>query len=199
MPGADPRKQSDSGEQMSQEESAANLSSCWPRLKSASTKKTRAPKALHQPRHARGSLRGVLRRAAPKVEDKGTENFPEQGGKKLWHGELIMIVTVNHDGARALYRSGARLGQARRWTAGPKPFARAAPFGASPRNARQGRPGGHGGPLQVHPRTDPRNQRAVTPFRRLRTGAASAAAPACPRMQPLLFHELFDAPPTCTA
>ena len=31
-----------------------------------------------------------------KVEDKGTENFPEQGGKKLY-GELIMIVTVNQD------------------------------------------------------------------------------------------------------
>jgi protein TonB len=34
---------------------------------------------------------------APQVEDKGTENFPEQGGKKLY-GELTMIVTVNHDG-----------------------------------------------------------------------------------------------------
>lgn len=32
-----------------------------------------------------------------KVEDKGTENFPEQGGKKLY-GELVMILTVNHDG-----------------------------------------------------------------------------------------------------
>ncbi|WP_235033841.1 energy transducer TonB [Pantoea sp. 18069] len=32
-----------------------------------------------------------------KVEDKGTENFPEQAGKKLY-GELTMIVTVNHDG-----------------------------------------------------------------------------------------------------
>ncbi|MDF1484791.1 TonB family protein [Ramlibacter sp. H39-3-26] len=32
-----------------------------------------------------------------KVEDKGTENFPQQGGKKLY-GELIMTITVNHDG-----------------------------------------------------------------------------------------------------
>jgi protein TonB len=31
------------------------------------------------------------------VEDKGTENFPEQAGRKLY-GELTMIVTVNHDG-----------------------------------------------------------------------------------------------------
>ena len=35
-----------------------------------------------------------LRRA---IEEKGTENFPEVGGKKLY-GELTMIVTVNFDG-----------------------------------------------------------------------------------------------------
>jgi protein TonB len=33
-----------------------------------------------------------------KVEDKGTVNFPEQAGKKLY-GELTMIVTVNFDGS----------------------------------------------------------------------------------------------------
>ena len=32
-----------------------------------------------------------------KIEDKGTVNFPEQAGKKLY-GELTMIVTVNFDG-----------------------------------------------------------------------------------------------------
>jgi periplasmic protein TonB len=32
-----------------------------------------------------------------RIEDKGTENFPEAGGKKLY-GELTMIVHVNHDG-----------------------------------------------------------------------------------------------------
>jgi protein TonB len=35
-----------------------------------------------------------LRRA---IEDRGTENFPQQSGKKLY-GELTMIVTINHDG-----------------------------------------------------------------------------------------------------
>ena len=35
-----------------------------------------------------------LRRA---IEDKGTENFPQVNGQKLY-GELTMIVTVNHDG-----------------------------------------------------------------------------------------------------
>ena len=31
------------------------------------------------------------------IEDKGTENFPTFGGKKLY-GELTMVVTVSHDG-----------------------------------------------------------------------------------------------------
>ncbi|MBA2672464.1 TonB family protein [Ramlibacter sp.] len=32
-----------------------------------------------------------------KIEEKGTHNFPEAAGRKLY-GELTMIVTVNHDG-----------------------------------------------------------------------------------------------------
>ncbi len=32
-----------------------------------------------------------------KIEDKGTSNFPELGGRKLY-GELTMVITVNHDG-----------------------------------------------------------------------------------------------------
>ncbi|OSZ73506.1 energy transducer TonB [Hydrogenophaga sp. IBVHS1] len=33
-----------------------------------------------------------------KIEDRGTSNFPEAGGRKLY-GELTMIITVNHSGA----------------------------------------------------------------------------------------------------
>lgn len=32
-----------------------------------------------------------------RIEDKGTTNFPEQAGQKLY-GELILMMTVNHDG-----------------------------------------------------------------------------------------------------
>ena len=32
-----------------------------------------------------------------RIEERGTHNFPEQAGRKLY-GELTMIVTVNHDG-----------------------------------------------------------------------------------------------------
>ncbi|MFM1906330.1 MAG: hypothetical protein RLZZ591_7 [Pseudomonadota bacterium] len=33
-----------------------------------------------------------------RIEDKGTQHFPEAGGKKLY-GELTMIVTIQHDGS----------------------------------------------------------------------------------------------------
>lgn len=32
-----------------------------------------------------------------RIEDRGTANFPEVGGRKLY-GELTMVITVNHDG-----------------------------------------------------------------------------------------------------
>ncbi|MFM2261741.1 MAG: hypothetical protein RI959_417 [Pseudomonadota bacterium] len=32
-----------------------------------------------------------------KIEERGTTNFPESGGRKLY-GELTMVITVNHDG-----------------------------------------------------------------------------------------------------
>ncbi len=32
-----------------------------------------------------------------RIEDRGTTNFPEVGGRKLY-GELTMVITVNHDG-----------------------------------------------------------------------------------------------------
>ncbi len=33
-----------------------------------------------------------------RIEARGTENFPEAAGKKLY-GQLTMMVTVNHDGS----------------------------------------------------------------------------------------------------
>lgn len=73
-----------------------------------------------------------LRRA---IEDKGTENFPEQGGNKLY-GELTMIVTVNNDGqvlaTEVVQSSGNRLLDRR-----AQAIAKAAgPFGAFNREMR---------------------------------------------------------------
>lgn len=75
-----------------------------------------------------------LRRA---IEDKGTEDFPEANGQKLY-GELTMIVTVNHDGrvlsTEVVQSSGKRLLDRR-----AQAIARSAgPFGAfNPEMRRQ--------------------------------------------------------------
>ena len=95
-----------------------------------------------------------------KIEDKGTHNFPEVAGKKLY-GELTMIVTVNHDGkvldAEVAETSG-NLTLDRR----AKTIARAAgPFGRfSDAMRRAGRPDRGGVALQVHARRNPGNQLA---------------------------------------
>ena len=45
-----------------------------------------------------------------KIEDRGTRNFPENQGKKLY-GELTMIITRRRRGPRPRHRDRARLGQ----------------------------------------------------------------------------------------
>jgi periplasmic protein TonB len=71
--------------QLAEIEQRINMENAWPK------KHFVAP-------NARGEAYAVyydaLRHA---IESKGTENFPQSAGKKLY-GELIMIVTVNHDG-----------------------------------------------------------------------------------------------------
>ena len=173
MPEPDPRKQSDSGEQMSQEEKRRQLLKLLAEIEKRINEETRAPKSATSALPRGKSLRGVLRRVAPQGGRQGHRELPRAGTAKKLYGELIMIVTVNHDGrvlsTEVVQGSGKPALDRRAET-----IARAAaPFGPSPRNARQGRPGGHGGPLQVHPRTDPRgNQRAVTP-----SGACGLAQP----------------------
>jgi len=78
--------------------SAASCSSCSPKSKSASTSKNARPRKRYISPSTREAAYAIyydaLRR---RVEDKGTENFPESHGQKLY-GELTMILTVNHDG-----------------------------------------------------------------------------------------------------
>ena len=99
MPEPDPRKQSDSGEQMSQEEKRRQLLKLLAEIEKRINDENARPKKRYISPATREEAYAIyydtLRR---KVEDKGTENFPEQGGKKLY-GELVMIITVNHDGS----------------------------------------------------------------------------------------------------
>jgi protein TonB len=98
LPPVEPQKSSTTPEQAQREqkrrelvkllaeiERRINLENARPKKRYISPATQEAVYALYYDR---------LRRA---IEDKGTENFPQSNGKKLY-GELTMIVTINFDG-----------------------------------------------------------------------------------------------------
>lgn len=98
LPEPDPRKPSQSAEQVAEQEKRRQLVKLLAEIEKRINEENSRPKKRYISPATREEAYAIyydgLRR---KVEDKGTENFPEQGGKKLY-GELTMIVTVNHDG-----------------------------------------------------------------------------------------------------
>ncbi|HVL46452.1 MAG TPA: TonB family protein [Acidovorax sp.] len=98
LPAPDPRQASQSAEQASEQEKRRQLVKLLAEIEKRINEENSRPKRRYISPATREEAYAVyydtLRR---KVEDKGTENFPEQGGRKLY-GELTMIVTVNHDG-----------------------------------------------------------------------------------------------------
>ncbi len=98
LPPIDPRLSADNKALEAQEEKRLQLIKLLAEIEKRINEENSRPKKRYISPATREEAYAVyydaLRR---KVEDKGTENFPEQGGKKLY-GELIMIVTVNHDG-----------------------------------------------------------------------------------------------------
>ncbi|MBS0506497.1 MAG: TonB family protein [Proteobacteria bacterium] len=98
LPQPDPRKASESTAQEQQEERRRQLVKLLAEIEKRINDENARPRKRYISPATREEVYAVyydaLRR---KVEDKGTQNFPEQGGHKLY-GELIMIITVNHDG-----------------------------------------------------------------------------------------------------
>jgi len=98
LPQPDPRKASKSSAQEQQEERRRQLVKLLAEIEKRINEENARPRKRYISPATREEAYAIyydgLRR---KVEDKGTQNFPEQGGKKLY-GELIMILTVNHDG-----------------------------------------------------------------------------------------------------
>ena len=98
LPPPDPRPDSKNAEKEVQEEKRKQLLKVLAEIEKRINEENARPKKRYISPATREEVYAVyydaLRR---KVEDKGTENFPEAGGKKLY-GELIMIITVNHDG-----------------------------------------------------------------------------------------------------
>jgi periplasmic protein TonB len=98
MPPPDPKQASNSPEAAAQEEKRRQLLNLLAEIERRINQENARPKRRYISPSTREEVYAVyydnLRR---RVEDRGTENFPESGGKKLY-GTLTMIVTVNFDG-----------------------------------------------------------------------------------------------------
>ena len=98
LPQFDPREQSQKQDSEQQEQKRKQLVKLLAEIEKRINEENARPKKRYISPATREEVYAVyydsLRR---KVEDKGTENFPEHAGKKLY-GELVMVLTVNHDG-----------------------------------------------------------------------------------------------------
>ncbi len=130
LPVQDPREAAQqSREQQAQQERRQQLVKLLAEIEKRINEENARPKKRYISPSTREAVYAVYYDALRRqVEDKGTENFPEHGGRKLY-GELVMILTVNHDGrvlgTEIVQGSGNRMLDAR-----AEAIARAAgPFG----------------------------------------------------------------------
>jgi protein TonB len=98
LPPRDPRVAANKAEELEREEKRRQLINLLAEIERRINKENARPKKRYVSPATREEVYAVyydaLRHA---IEDRGTDNFPQSGGKKLY-GELTMIVTVNHDG-----------------------------------------------------------------------------------------------------
>jgi protein TonB len=98
MPPADPRQPTTSAESQAREDRRRQLVKLLAEIERRINEENAKPKKRYISPATREESYAVyydtLRR---RIEDRGTHNFPELAGQKLY-GELTMIVTVNHDG-----------------------------------------------------------------------------------------------------
>ena len=98
MPEPDPRQASQNTDQATEQEKRRQLVKLLAEIEKRINEENSRPKKRYiSPATREEAYAGYYDAVRHKVEDKGTENFPEQAGRKLY-GELTMIVTVNHDG-----------------------------------------------------------------------------------------------------
>ena len=97
MPPADP-KQAQNAQQIAREERRRQLLKLLAEIERRINEENARPKKRYINPATREEVYAVyydsMRR---RIEDKGTENFPQLAGNKLY-GELTMLLTVNHDG-----------------------------------------------------------------------------------------------------
>lgn len=99
MPLPDPRTQGDPVENSEREEKRRQLIELLAEIEKRVNEENARPKKRYVSPATREAAYAIyvdaLRR---RIEARGTENFPEAAGKKLY-GALTMLVTINHDGS----------------------------------------------------------------------------------------------------
>ena len=98
LPPPDPKQQQNNPEALAREDKRRQLLKMLAEIERRINEENARPKKRYISPSTREEVYAIyydgLRR---KIEDKGTQNFPELAGRKLY-GELTMIVTVNFDG-----------------------------------------------------------------------------------------------------
>ncbi len=98
MPLPDPKQSAQTADAAAQEQKRRQLMRLLAEIERRINEENARPKKRYISPATREEVYAIyydgLRR---KIEDQGTQNFPEAAGNKLY-GELTMIVTVNHDG-----------------------------------------------------------------------------------------------------
>lgn len=98
MPPADPRELRTNPEASAREEKRRQLMKILATIEKRINEENARPKKRYISPSTREEVYAVYYDSFKhKVEERGTRNFPELAGRKLY-GELTMIVTVNHDG-----------------------------------------------------------------------------------------------------
>lgn len=98
LPPPDPKQASKSDEQVAREEKRRQLVKLLAEIERRINQENARPKKRYiSPATREEVYAHYYDRLRRTIEDKGTENFPESGGKKLY-GELTMAFTINHDG-----------------------------------------------------------------------------------------------------
>jgi len=98
MPPPDPKQLQSHPDAKAQEERRRHLTRLLAEIERRINEENARPKKRYISPATREEVYAIyydkLRR---RIEERGTHNFPEQAGRKLY-GELTMVVTVNHDG-----------------------------------------------------------------------------------------------------
>jgi periplasmic protein TonB len=98
IPRLDPKKASLNSEAAAQEEKRRQLQRLLAEIEKRINEENSRPKKRYISPATREEVYAIYYNSLRhKIEDRGTQNFPEAAGNKLY-GELVMIVTVNHDG-----------------------------------------------------------------------------------------------------